>query len=146
MLVGKPILRLQIVDRNNARIEVERELCTASGPDQPLIMYPPVRRFVAAWKQEDERAKSITRRKELALPLNALDLDKLSMYIENSFRFSGNTSWPGGCDPENIFRYPLKISTVFSEILARISLRFLSSVLEAARIRNEYELHNAIDD
>jgi hypothetical protein len=32
-------------------------------------------------------------------------------------------------------RYPLKISTVFSEMLARMSLRFLSKVFEAAVIR-----------
>jgi hypothetical protein len=57
------------------------------------------------------------------------------MYIENSFRFSGKTSWPGGCDPEKFLRYPLKISTVFSEILARISLSVLSSVFEAAVIQ-----------
>lgn len=72
--------------------------------------------------------------KAKGLPLNALDLTKLSMYIENSFRFSGNTSCPGGWDPEKILRYPLKISTVFSEILARISLRVLSKVLDAAII------------
>jgi hypothetical protein len=56
----------------------------------------------------------------------------LSMYMENSLRFSGNTSCPGGCDPEKILRYPLKISTVFSVMLARISLSGLSSVLAAA--------------
>lgn len=70
--------------------------------------------------------------------MNALDLIKLSMYIENSFRFSGRTSWPGGCEPEKILRYPLNISTVFSEILFRISLRFLSSVFEAAVTRSQY--------
>ena len=68
--------------------------------------------------------------------LNALDLTKLSMYMENSFKFSGKTSCPGGCDPEKILRYPLNISTVFSVMLARMSLRLLSSVLEAAASGN----------
>jgi hypothetical protein len=64
--------------------------------------------------------------------LKALDLIKLSINMENSFRFSGRTSCPGGCDPEKILRYPLKISTVFSVILALMSLRDLSTVLPAA--------------
>jgi hypothetical protein len=82
---------------------------------------------------------SCTRRSDDSGPaLNALDLTKLSMYIENSFRFSGRTSWPGGCEPEKILRYPLKISTVFSEILDRMSLRLLSRVFEAAIMVSVY--------
>lgn len=57
--------------------------------------------------------------------------------MENSFRFSGSTSCPGGCDPENILRYPLKMSTAFSVMFARMSLRFLSNVFAAA-IQRQY--------
>lgn len=38
------------------------------------------------------------------LPLRALHLRRPSMYMLNSFRFSGRTSCPGGCDTEKLFR------------------------------------------
>lgn len=39
-----------------------------------------------------------------SLPLKARDLRRPSMYMLNSFKFSGSTSWPGGWEPEKLFR------------------------------------------
>ena len=38
------------------------------------------------------------------LPLKARDLRRPSMYMLNSFKFSGRTSCPGGWEPEKLFR------------------------------------------
>lgn len=65
------------------------------------------------------------------------------MNIENSFKFSGSTSCPGGWDPEKSLRYPLNMSTVFSVMLPRISLSDLSSILEAAALVRMHISHQS---
>lgn len=40
----------------------------------------------------------------VGVPLKARDFKRPRIYMLNSLRFSGRTSWPGGCVPEKAFR------------------------------------------
>ncbi len=73
------------------------------------------------------------RRSEGSWPaLKARDLSRPRMYMLNSLRFSGRTSWPGGWEPEKDLRYPARMSTVFSVRASRRDFRGRSVIRDAA--------------
>lgn len=73
-------------------------------------------------------------RKDKAVPLKARHLSRPRVYIANSLRFSGRTSWPGGWPLEKAFRYPARISIAFSVTAWRISLSVVWVIRLAAYI------------
>ena len=73
------------------------------------------------------------RRSEGSWPaLKARHLVRPSIYMLNSFRFSGRTSWPGGWEPEIVLRYPARMSIDFSVSALRMSFNGRSVILVAA--------------
>ena len=81
------------MEREDAWVEEEGEFEGAHGFEHAHGVRAAVGGFGAGW---GEVRLSWTDRGTQVLPLKARDLRRPSMYMLNSFKFSGRTSWPGG--------------------------------------------------
>lgn len=89
------------MDRDDARVEEEGEFCRGHGFEHAHRMGAAVGGLGAGY----ERVRwCVGAKGGGCLPLRALHLRRPSMYMLNSFRFSGRTSCPGGCDTEKLLR------------------------------------------